>query len=344
MSDERPGPDAWKDFVSKEPLLIELQALKQKGWSNPAGDTFFADRRQQAARPSYKQKRLLYDMTKSIGENLVRATDILDTKNQTSDDTFRALDLCMAPGGFSATVKNNIPNAHIDGITLPPKLGGYEVLADRAFREIKHADITMYVSEMDVDANTYIPPSHPDREIFIHDRPFLVQQYNLIFCGGGVVRVHDREDYRKGCEGARLTLSQLVFALNRLKSGGSFVLLMHRVEARESASLMYMISRFAEIQAFKSPKAHGMTSSFYLVAKHVDTQSDAAVQALDYWKAQWSYLTFREFAAIDEPVSGLKLSAEQLVAEFGTEFLGIARPIWKIQRDNLQRAPFTQSG
>ncbi|KAL4794015.1 hypothetical protein BDV19DRAFT_365443 [Aspergillus venezuelensis] len=117
---------------------------------------------------------------------------------------------------------------------------------------------------------------------------------------------------------------------------------MRCVETWESASLMYMISRFVEIQAFKSPKAHGLTSSFYLVAKHVDTQSDAAVQALDYWKAQWRYLMFREFAAIYEPVSDLGLSAEEIVAKFGTEFLDIARPVWKIQRDHLQKAPFTQ--
>ncbi|KAL4794014.1 hypothetical protein BDV19DRAFT_390524 [Aspergillus venezuelensis] len=124
MSDERPEPDAWRDFVSKEPLFQELQDLRKKGWSNPAGNTFFSGRRQQALCPSYKQKRLFYNMTKSIGEKLVETTDIPSMEDRTTNDPFRALDLCMAPGGFSTTVKSNIPNAHIDGITLPPKLGG----------------------------------------------------------------------------------------------------------------------------------------------------------------------------------------------------------------------------
>ncbi|KAL4935883.1 hypothetical protein BDV06DRAFT_217097 [Aspergillus oleicola] len=209
----------------------------------------------------------------------------------------------MAPGSFSATVKAKIPKAHIDGIAL-----------------------------------------HPEVANFRADRPFLGVEYDSIFCGDGVVKTHPREHYRirSGCEGSRLTLWQLIFAFSRLSPGGAFVLLMHRAETWESEH-MYAISRFADIQAFKSPRAHEMTSSFYLVAKSVDVQSSAAGQALTYWEKLWRYLTFREFADVEDPSARIGIIAEKVMGEFRSQFLDIVRPLWKIQRDKLRRAPFMKS-
>ncbi|KAL4955420.1 hypothetical protein BDW69DRAFT_182619 [Aspergillus filifer] len=287
--------------------------LRRKGRSNPAADAVFAARRHRTVRPSNEQKRIFYDMTKSIGRNLVKETGILEVGHNTKP--FRALDLCTAPGGFSATVIGRIPNAHIDGLILSPELGGYDVLAENACRKIKYADITMYTAEMDVDLNAHIPRDHPDHTRFLTDRPFVEPKYDLIFCGGSISKEQEREEYRSAdCEGSRLTLAQLVFALHRLRSGKSLVLLMHRIDFWGSASMTYLISRFAEIQTFKSLKAHGVTSSFYLVAKSIDVHSDGAMQATRYRKAYWMYLALGEFMDIKRVPFVDSVQAEEMDA------------------------------
>jgi hypothetical protein len=118
---------------------------------------------------------------------------------------------------------------------------------------------------------------HPDLEKFNRDRPYLHQKYDLVFCGGVLATKHSREDYREYCERSRLTLSQLVFAFNRLKSGGSLVLLFHRVESWEAVRMLYIFNMFCDIQVFKPHDIHAIKSSFYLVAKNVNLEHEVAI-------------------------------------------------------------------
>ncbi len=39
-----------------------------------------------------------------------------------------------------------------------------------------------------------IPASHPDAGSFSSDRPFLDQQFDLVFCDGQVLRTHERPE------------------------------------------------------------------------------------------------------------------------------------------------------
>jgi 23S rRNA U2552 (ribose-2'-O)-methylase RlmE/FtsJ len=177
-------------------------------------------------------------MTRGIGDALASATGIyhLDCSHPT------ILDLCMAPGGFSLTSKNHLPNSVIDAVTLPPDDGGYQVMAKGIFRDIVYADITMFAQEM--APGSAIPTGHPELTKFESTRPFLGNRYDIVFCGGAVGKNHPRAGYRENCEGSRLTISELVFALNRLKSGGSLVLLLHRVESWDTACLIHAFNHF----------------------------------------------------------------------------------------------------
>lgn len=279
-------------------------------------------------------------MTKQIGKGLASKTNIFMLESACP----KVLDLCMAPGGFTATATENLSNPLIDAVTLPPEIGGYEVMAKDVCQNIIHADITMYLMEMAEKED--VPLGHPDSNNFDMSRPFLSNLYDIIFCGGAVGRSHPRESYRSDCESQRLRVSQLVFAINRLKPGGSIVLLLHRVESWDTVCLLHACNAFSTIQLYKHPNAHSITSSFYLVAKNVDLDHHAARESIAYWKNLWKYLTFKGFEDIPLPQSSLyeyqNAFVQGLLDEFGAQFLRMAQPVWKIQAEALRNAPFTQ--
>ncbi|OJJ84459.1 uncharacterized protein ASPGLDRAFT_125888, partial [Aspergillus glaucus CBS 516.65] len=296
-------------------------------------------RRRAAANPN--QKEGFYEMTLQIGDGLASMTGVFNLESACP----QVLDLCMAPGGFTATAKKYLPTSLINAVTLPPQIGGYEVMAKEICQQITYADITMYSSEMDFEEE--IPAGHPDSKKFEICRPYLGKQYDLVICGGAVGKSHPREWYRNDCEGPRLTVSQLVFAMNRLKNGGSLVLLLHRVESCwDTVCILHAFSEFSDIQLYKHPKFHAITSTFYLVAKNVDLENEAARASLSYWKCLWKYLTFKDFGNISPPRSSLYESTDAFVRklrdEFGPRFIKIAQPIWEIQAKTLRRAPFTK--
>lgn len=279
-------------------------------------------------------------MTVDKGKWLASETRIFDLRSACP----RILDLCMAPGGFTTTAKTRLPGSLIDAITLPSQLGGYEVMVENICQHITYADITMYSKEMIWDGN--IPARHPDFERFEICRPYIGNRYDIVICGGAVVENRRREPYRNVCERSRLTASQLVFAMNRLKPGGSMVLLLHHIEAWDTVCILHAFNKFSNIQLYKNPKHHALGSSFYLVAKDVNLDHDAARISLTYWKDLWRYLTFKEFENTPSPSSSLYGSEDafiqKLMDEFGQQFWGLARPVWEIQAKALRQAPFTQ--
>ncbi|KOS36095.1 hypothetical protein ACN38_g13213, partial [Penicillium nordicum] len=264
----------WKEYISSDPTYQYLCGLKKKGWLNPDGDKFFEDRKRNATNPDPEVKESLYNMTLDIGNALASTTGVFKLESSYP----RILDLCMAPGGFSATAKRELPESIIDAITLPPQTGGYEVMADNICRHITYADITMYSKEMISDG--HIPADRPDSERFETSSPYVENQYDIVICGGAVAKAHLMERHRSECERSLLTVSQLVFAMNRLKPGGSIVLLLHHVESWDTVCILHAFNQFSHIQLFKHPKCHAIKSSFYLVAKNIDLHHENAIISL----------------------------------------------------------------
>lgn len=103
--------------------------------------------RERADHADLKDERKFFDMMIQIANEMQVATRALTPRAVTK---FKVLDLCMAPGGYSAAVLNLSPGAEVYGITLPDKdlngkpLGGHSVILDHPrLKGVKKADITM---------------------------------------------------------------------------------------------------------------------------------------------------------------------------------------------------------
>lgn len=84
----------------------------------------------------------------------------------------------------------------------------------------------------------------------------------------------------------------MVFVIQRLRNQGSLVLVMHKLESFDAADVIRTFSKCSNVRLFKSKRKHTITSSFYMVATEVNTQSEEIELAVVKWKRQWEAATF----------------------------------------------------
>lgn len=291
---------------------------------------------------SPKLKMVFLQMMRKIAEEMDKETQFLTDINMYKKKNPRApppkvLDLCMAPGGFSSKVRDCLsPLTEIYGITLPTSLGGHDLLVEEGPRlNVEFVDITMLAAEMGA-TSADIPLDHPDHSSFVFNRPYFSQRFDLILSDGQVLRTHKRQDYRGKMEALRLSVSQLVFAMQHIKNNGTFVMLLHRVDCWPVLKLIYTIRKFSSrIQLFKPTKNHAIRSSFYLVAKGVQPEAPEALRAVVEWKEVWMSTTLR--FATWSPVDPTQDEVSRLLADFGDTFIEMCEPLWQIQSKALER-------
>ncbi|KZZ90326.1 Ribosomal RNA methyltransferase RrmJ/FtsJ [Ascosphaera apis ARSEF 7405] len=328
-----------KDFYIEhdtENVFKELNELCEKCWQDPRGDAWFEERRKCADTADVKERKNFYNMMLQIGIELESKTQVFTRFHKelgSMGQRVKILDLCMAPGGYTASALKYLPLAKACGLTLPVNMGGHPVLLYKAASNIEYLDLTMLIHEImapwdeDTDITDYdggggggggvdagsltfpepapehehenrtltVPSDHPDIANFSTARPFRNMQFNLIFCDGQVLRTHPRSPYREKVEARRLLISQAIIALQRLvPEGGTMVVLLHRLENPYTVQFLYLFSRFADIELFKPAKKHAIRSSFYLIARNIRARSPEALEALGYWKRVWWNTTFEE--------------------------------------------------
>jgi hypothetical protein len=238
----------------------------------------------------------------------------------------------MAPGGFSSAVLKVNCHARISAITLPKLLNGHDILLynwkkDRRV-EVRFADVTMLAAEMGVLA---IPSDHPDLLNFSFERPFSHQKFDLIFCDRQVLRTHQRADYREKREAWRLLTSQLVVSLQRIKQGGTVVALLHKLDAWDTIALLHKLSRFLTLELFKPEKKHAVKSSFYVVAKNVQSHCTGSNMAVEGWKKEWHIATFGTDIEYAENRRNNDSTVWDVLESFGDQLVMLGEPIWRVQ-------------
>ena len=157
----------------------------------------------------------------------------------------------MAPGGYSASALKYSPHACVSGITLPASLGGHQLLIPCGRNDprvrVMFADITMLAAEYGM---TDIPDHHPDNLNFSPKRPWATKSFDLVFCDGQVLRTHAPHmlNYRQLREAERLACSQLILAMQRIKPGGTLIMLLHKVEMWQTMKLLRLFDEISQLE------------------------------------------------------------------------------------------------
>jgi 23S rRNA U2552 (ribose-2'-O)-methylase RlmE/FtsJ len=307
---------------------------------DPRGDIYFKQQRIRADNADAKDQRRFYNIMCQIGDELQDSSSALSSSSALGGPP-SVLDLCMAPGGFTASVLKRNRSANVCGISLPLSQGGHKILLPnwqaRPRLQVCFLDVTMLAAEMGVND---IPAEHPDVANFLLLRPFDGKIFDLIFCDGQVLRNHVRAEYREGHEATRLLTSQLVLALQRIRVNGKIVALLHKVDSWNTVALLHTLSKFSKLRLFKPVKKHAIRSSFYVVAEEVQLQSESALQAVATWKKEWYVATFGSDAEYREHLNRLNRNFDEVLSEFRPELIRLGRPIWEIQSAALHKSSF----
>jgi 23S rRNA U2552 (ribose-2'-O)-methylase RlmE/FtsJ len=269
-----------------------------KVWKNLKGDEHFHNQRQRADNATGEVAAKFYRMMQEVGDEMQAATSALYQSNH-SEKGVRILDLCMAPGGYTASALKYNPTAKAVGITLC---------------------------------------TQPGHDSFSLGRLFISQTFGLVFCDGQVLRTQKRPEYREPTEASRLMSSQFILALQRIRHGGTLIVLLYKIESFNTIELLYVFSQFSDVEEFKPLRKHAIRSTFYLIAKNVQPGVDSARLAFTAWKLAWWDATFGGEQGLGERRLDIDDGyAQETIDSVGDRFTALARPIWKIPGKTFEK-------
>ena len=229
----------------------------------------------------------------------------------------------------------------IYGITLPVAQGGLMMhLEDTDRVTVENLDMNLLISEFDVSISA-LPHNHPDTGKFLERTVFQNTTFDLILGDGNVLESFESDVPRKDkdFENLRLRLVQLVFGLKRIKTRGTFVLLLHHIDSYENLILLNKFGMFSKVSIFKSKIHHASTSSFYLVAKDVESNHPVAKRMVVEWKNLWLWKTFRGEGGIGEtPREPTDAEVKHHLKTYGPRLIELGTPFWNLQADKLKNA------
>ncbi|KAF5677538.1 methyltransferase family [Fusarium heterosporum] len=314
--------------------------LMTNGWKSTEGDNHFKKQRQTADKVSDKNTEYFYTMMKTIAKDLDKATGALKLRGIANPSL---LDMCTAPGGFVEVALSKNPSIRVRAMSLPVKSGGHEIRLTRNTVNVELRDITTLAGDMGLTKDD-IPTNFPGPYDFLFANVFdSSEKFDLVFCDGQVLRTHQRAEWREPREAGRLTLTQLALGLEHLNSGGTMVILLHKLDSWRCFELIHQFSRMARVQLFKHPRSHKMRSSFYLVAKNIQADGEYAKQMVASWKQKYRIATFgtdEEYAKMHQVSSQ---TAQMELEKFGKEYIALGRNIWRTQADGLENASFMKN-
>lgn len=256
---------------------------------------------------------------------------------------FDVLDLCMAPGGFSATVLKYNRFAQVCAISLPTDEGGLEIYLpnwqENKRIKVKLMNLTLLSAELGFP--DLASQDHPSASKFSNYIPYAGRQFDLIFCDGHVLPTSEPEQDSTS-EVRRLADAQIVMALQRIKSAGTIVALLHQVYNPRVLRLLKAFDRISQITLFKPPFCHAKRTSFYLVAKNVDPQHEVARCLLRDMRKSWRARTANAFN-MEIPGNPMESNDEEedmedIMQSFGGKLITLAEPVWKIQTEAMEKA------
>ncbi|ESZ89830.1 hypothetical protein SBOR_9788 [Sclerotinia borealis F-4128] len=320
--------------------------LRSRGWhdNREEGDAHFRRQRKRADSTTPEEERAFYKMMQQIGQEMHGSHHIF-TISSPKDNQVNILDLCMAPGGYTAAALDHCNGCKAYGITLATEAGGHTVIIGKSrLQGLRFHDITMYTEFCPSDKD--IPEDFKSR--FSDIKPFKHIKFHLVFADGKTLRTHDRikdtYDANLNKETVRLQTSQLILAMNRMHKGGTLVMLLHKIDTWHSASLLYTFSKFAKVEVFKPSRKHATRSSFYMIAKDIEVSHPEAIKAIEEWQKDWYRASFGGLDMTglpkEEPTNEV---VQDLLTKFGPRLTDLGQKAWMIQADALSHTSYAGS-
>jgi 23S rRNA U2552 (ribose-2'-O)-methylase RlmE/FtsJ len=223
----------------------------------------------------------LFDMMYRIGLEMDVSTGAFHLPGSTPT----VLDLCLAPGGFTRYALQRCPSAKVDAFSLPEDQGGHRVWVPYGNQNprvtVVFTDLTEFTEEFGRSELLKDPESGAN---LAQLWPYTIDRYDLVICDGQVPRQNSRQTDHEHFAPTCLTHSQLYLGLKRVKTGGTMIILLHRSSRVTTFRLIRMFCQFSHVQIFKPSRNHTIKSSFYLVAKNIQPESAACLEAMDLFK------------------------------------------------------------
>lgn len=306
-----------------------------QGWENSAADDIFRRRRETADQANDRVKSSFFSMMIKIAEQIHGPAHYLQTPPNA-----RILDLCAAPGWFLKFFLRSRRQVTADAISLPVKKGGHQMLielkAKNGSLNLHYADVTMFASEIGC---TDVPRGHAEYDQLQQVWPFQ-GEYDLILCDGQNLRGHALPEYRQGFEQGRLATAQLAIALNRVREGGTIVMLMHRIGKWITFSTICKLAAFSELTLVKPKPFHAIKSSFYMIAQHVKRNAQHQATLEEYQKI-WKVNTIG-MSPEDDPSRRSEPASKAAFDGFIDEYKCLAREVINMQVEALERVSWTK--
>jgi hypothetical protein len=126
--------------------------------------------------------------------------------------------------------------------------------------------------------------------------------------------------------------------MNRIKPGGTMIMLYHKVEAWRTTHLMHTLSLFSKVRLYKPKTSHQPRNSFYLIATDVQPGNAEARRAVARWKRAWRRTSFwgSKLAEDDEGEDPAVVDGgdrvEGILEVFGERLIQLGRPIGERKR------------
>lgn len=178
-----------------------------------------------------------------------------------------------------------------------------------------------------------------EKKKFTDFRPFFFTRFDLIFCSGQLQWDPELGDYyywrHWSAEDVRLRSAQIVMALQRIRNGGTMVMLLKQMHTPPCIDLMRDMEKIAVLETWKSQNTWTMKSSFHLVAKEVNTAAPEMAELIEKHKRIWREATFEQ-----KVPEWSKEEVEQMLSEYGEQLVELGTPTWEIQAEALENAEF----
>eukprot|EP01025_Chloroclados_australasicus_P042062 TRINITY_DN447_c1_g1_i1.p1 TRINITY_DN447_c1_g1~~TRINITY_DN447_c1_g1_i1.p1 ORF type:complete len:469 (-),score=56.41 TRINITY_DN447_c1_g1_i1:654-2060(-) len=340
-------------FYNASAAFQALEAAKLVGWESSELDTVFTKCRSKATcniqrRDTSEMRYIMQAVMREIDEGMNFAV---------SSNTKTFLDVCAAPGGFSAYLLEAQPECVGMGVTLPYSKGGHPMgITDSGRYTCEFTDVLKDPSEIifrrptlnkDGSPGYGLPIPH-SCDLVILDGHFLGgEKASYLMPQGGDLVSYPTADFSnprmdlvsKETEHQTklMWISQLLISIQNLKQGGTLIFRSSTKPDLVQISMLCMVSRLfkGKIRPIKPTVCHMMRSSFYVVCQGFDLGAASKMQIFPKILFLWSEMKGTDTGdfPIWHPIDQLSEfgSPQQFIRTWGPALVNFLEPVWRFQ-------------